>query len=52
MNLDFSMVEMGDIVEYFRAVLNVFLKIFNLELDGNFKIGPIEGTVTPGTQEK
>ena len=50
MDLDFSMVTQGDILEYFRAVLNVFLKIFDLELDGNFKIGPIEVVVTPGTE--
>lgn len=50
MNLDFSMVTPEDIIEYFRAVLNVFLKIFGLELDGNFKIGPIEIEITDGTQ--
>lgn len=46
-NLDFSMVTGDDIIEYFRAVLNVFLKIFGLELDGNFKIGDIEIEITP-----
>ncbi len=51
MDLDFSMVESGDIIEYFRAVLNVFLKLFGLELDGNFKIGNIEVIITPGTEE-
>ncbi|MBQ6600787.1 MAG: hypothetical protein IIX36_03995 [Clostridia bacterium] len=52
MNLDFSMVEMGDIVEYFKAILNVFLKIFNLEIKNDFTIGGIDIEIIPGTQEK
>lgn len=42
MDLDFSMVESGDIIEYFKAVLNVFLKIFGLELKEDFTIGNIK----------
>lgn len=42
MDLDLSMLTFDDIIEYFRAVLNVFLKLFGLELDGNFNIGDIE----------
>jgi len=50
MELDFSMVEFSDILEYFRAVLNVFLKIFGLELDGNFQIGGIKIEITKGQE--
>ncbi len=50
MDLDFSMVTGDDFMEYLRAVLNVILKIFGLELDGNFKIGNIEVEITDGKE--
>lgn len=50
MNLDFSMVEGKDIIEYFRAILNVFLKIFRLEVKEDFTIGNFEVHVGSGTE--
>ena len=42
MNLDFSMVTADDVIEYFKAIFVSILKMFGVEVDGNFTIGNIE----------
>ncbi len=42
MELDFSMVTFDDIIEYFKAIFVSILKIFGVEVDGDFTIGNVE----------